>query len=102
MKYCCIYTLLVTAYEIPECYILLLFVNMSGWSSFVYSFLKHCWLHNHALLFLAILVMNAIQVILLKYVVFTGYRPQSSLGLGQRTVELPHIRFGGKVGSYLE
>ena len=33
---------------------------------------------------------------------FTGHRAQSSLRLSQHTVELPHIIFGGKVGSYLQ
>ena len=51
---------------------------------------------------LAIFVMNAIKVVLLEYVVITGRRAKSALGLGQRTVELPHIRFGGKVDSYLQ
>ena len=57
---------------------------------------------SHVVMFLAILVMNGIKVILLKYVFFTGHRALSSLGLRQHTVELPHIRFGGKVGSYLQ
>ena len=86
-----------------QCHVLAVSVNMSGWKSYFDSFLNHCCLHNHTLsCFLAILVMNAIKVILLKYVVFTSHRAQSSLGPGQSTIELPCIRFGGKVGSFLQ